>query len=212
MSKFAYYTNLRLLKNHNGVVNGEPRILNVDTGNYSYGYVEVNTEATSPFARTKVHDGLFEGDSDIRTGSLILDRSDTRYYLVMSTKAVYNGDMTAYYDSTCYYVNAICTVSRFTGGTKDFFGKDTVATAQTIYSNVYAMINPQSYDTNVQQDIVGQADKIKIAIKATYDIRVNDRITSPRGKSYIVENIDEDSLIDQDGSGLLILYCNEDAR
>lgn len=213
MSKFAYHTTLRRLKNNNGVFNGAKRITNVTTGNSWYGYAEVNTQATSPFARTKVHDGKFVGDSDIRNGHLIKDNYDNSYYLVMSCKGILSGNLTAYWDATLYFVTATCTVQRFNTGARDSFsGEYTTNTPANIYTNVYTMINPMNYDTLDQPDVVVQANKIKAAVQSSYTILVNDRIITSRGTTYIVENVDEESLRGEDGTGLNILYLNSDVR
>lgn len=207
MSKFAYHTTLRRLKNNNGVVGGLPRIYSIDDDSYWYGYAEVNVDATSPFARVKVHDLRVQGDSTITDGSLIKDRVDNSIYLVMSIKGIYSGGLVAYKDGTLYLCNTTATIKRFQDGARDTFGKLIIKTPTVIASRIYIMTNPQNYTTIVGQDTIEQANKIKIAIQSKHGVKLKDRIETSTGQNYIVENIDTESL-----TGMVILYCDTDLR
>jgi hypothetical protein len=86
MSRMAAIVVDRVLRNNNGVVDGQGRIFNVDTGTYELGYTQINTHATSTFSPIKTHKGWFSGTATIRDGDLIQDRVDGRFYLAISLK------------------------------------------------------------------------------------------------------------------------------
>jgi len=209
MSRFAYNTTLRRLKNNNGVVGNLPRIYNVDRNTYWYGYASVNVAAASPFVRTKVHEGRFEGTSDITDGDLILDRYDNSNYLVMSTKGIYSGGsdgQTAYFDATLYKANAVATIQRQNLGTTDFFGRE-LEGFEDVATNVKLMTNPQNFSTDDQRDQVLQENKIKVVLQSKVGVKLKDRIVTDLGDTLIIENIDRSSL-----TNLVICMCNFDVR
>ena len=203
MEKFA--TNF--VKNTVGMIDGLPRIYNVDRASYTLGHTEVNTQATSPFSRTKTHKAWFVGPTDIVEGDLVQDRGDGKHYLVMSLKKeILNGE-SVYLDGTLYYANATCTIQRFTGGAKDAFGRDTDPAPTTVASNVYVMVNPQVIDVLEQRDRPIAKDKIKIVVQSKFGVKDQDRLVTSLGDTWKVINIDKSSL-----DNLWILYADGDTR
>lgn len=208
MSQFAYYTTLRRLKNSNGVIGSLPRIYNVDRNTYTYGYASVNVAAASPFVRTKVHEGRFEGKTDIQDGDLILDRYDNSHYLVMSTKGIYGGGkdgQTAYYDATLYLTNATATVRRL-GITRDPFYRQ-IEGFVDVATNVKIMTNPQNFSVNEQPGQVLQENKIKVVLQSKVGVQLHDRLVTDLSDTLIIENIDKSSI-----RNLWICMCNFDVR
>lgn len=205
MSKSAYYTATRMLKNTKGMVGDLPRIYNIDRDVYCLGYASFNQDATSPFARTKVHKGRFEGEANIQNGDLVLDRYDNTKYLVMNIKGVYSGGsngVTAYKDAALYYVNRTCTVSRAGSETRNKFGRPDASYTE-VYTNIPIMSNPQNYSIEEIEETILQTNKIRLSVQSKYALKCRDKIFTSTGQSYIVENIDYDTL-----DGLLILYVN----
>jgi hypothetical protein len=199
---------MRILKTKVGIVGTNPRIFNVDTKRFSYGYAEVNINASSPFSRTKVHKGWLEGGSDIVEGSLIQDRLDSNYYMVMSVKKEgWKGEV-AYKDVTLYYCNKTCTIQRFSEAkATNAFGRVVDSAPATLHTNVYIMVNPQNYDEQPGKDIILENNKIKLAIQSKYGVQVNDRIVTSEGDTLIVETVDKYSLV-----GIWILGVDKDSR
>lgn len=215
--KFQSFVNSNL-KNGSGSWEGLPRVLNQDSGKYSYGYSQANLDASSPFAATKVSKCWIEANSDIRPGALITDRGDDTEWFVMSSRAQVTAGERCYWDATLYIVSNRFWVERFVEGAKDAFGRDLDATLTNIVfdkatglipAQIPAMVNPQSYGTNVQQDSIQEANKIRVAVQSKHAIQKNDRLRGADGYSYIVENIDRDSL---GHNGLHILWVDEDIR
>lgn len=191
----------------NGAVDGAPRIYNVDKGTYTLGYTEINTQATTAFARTKVHKAWFSGSTDIENGDLILDRADGAYYLVMSVKQEYASGCAAYIDGTLFYANATCSIERFTDTAKDFFGRDVQATPNAVATGVRIMVNPMSIDVMEQPDQIISQDKIKVAIQRKHNVMEQDRLVTSLGETYKVISVDKASL-----EGLDILFVDKDIR
>lgn len=190
-----------------GMIGGLPRIYNIDRNSYTLGHTEVNTQATSPFSRTKTHKAWFVGPTDILEGDLIQDRGDGKHYLVMSVKKeILNGE-SVYWDGTLYYANATCAIQRFTGGTKDDFGRDVDPAPATVATNVYCMVNPQAVDVLEQRDRPIAKDKIKIVVQSKWAVKDQDRLVTSLGDTWKVINIDKSSL-----DNLWILYVDEDSR
>lgn len=189
-----------------GIVEGLGRILNVDTGQYWKGYTQVNVMATTPTSRTKINKAWFNGDTDIRDGSLIEDRAEKRQYLVMSVKTEYSGDRVAYYDGTVYMVNATCTISRQGSETRDAFNR--VSSGRTeIASNIPAMTVPMKTATYEQEDQILDNNNLKIVVQRSTDVTRHDQIVTDAGEVYKVTVVDKASL-----EGLTILYAETDIR
>jgi hypothetical protein len=189
-----------------GIVAGRGRILNIDTGEYSKGYTQVNVMATSPNSRTKIHKAWFGGTSDIVEGSLIEDTAESKKYLVMSTKAEVSGEVVAFYDGTLYYANRTIDVLRQGAGTEDMFHRVT-SDLTTVYSGIYAMVTPVRVDTVETDDQILDNNKIKIVVQATKLVHRNDRVLTSASETYKVTSVDGSSL-----DGLVIIYAETDIR
>lgn len=195
----------RMLK-RNGIVNRELRIQNIDKGINLLGYVEVNTQASTPFSRTIVHKGWFSGNANIQNGDLVLDRADGRHYLVMSVKPEFSGGRNAYIDGTLYLAEVVCTIERFDGTTKNAFGRTTSA-PEVIATDVHAMINPLTIDSVEYEEREADKSKVKLVVQAKWGVKQHDRITTSLGKKFVVSTIDDASL-----AGLLVLKVDLDNR
>lgn len=206
MSVFAGRVTKRMLRRV-GVFNGKPRIYNEDTGTYSVGYAEVNTQATSPIARIKVHKAWFVGDADVKEGDLILDRADNKRYLIMSLKHEVYGGEAAYIDGTLFWTNARLQILRFSPGNKDHFGREADASPEVIASAVWAMTNSMSINIEEQRDQPIPEEKIKVAIQAKYPVEEGDRLITEAGITYKVMSVDDTQLV-----GLWLLYVSRDTR
>lgn len=209
MSLFAAKTTLRRLKANNGIHQGLPRIYNIDRDTYSYGYAEVNTQAASPFVRTKVHDGRFEGTSDVTDGDLIRDRVDNSVYLAMSIKGIYGGGSDgayAYKDGTLYLCNTTATIKRLDEVAEDVYGRPTTGFVN-VATGVYIMVNAQNFSTGDYQETLAQDNKIKVVLQSKNNVKLADRIETAQGDVLVIENIDKSSL-----TNLWICYCNTDVR
>lgn len=168
-----------------GTYQGLPRITNVDTGENLLGYTEINVMATTAFSRTKSHKCWFAGGSNIVNGARIIDKVDNKKYLVMSIKVEYVDNSVVFIDGTLFYVNETCSVSRLSSGL-DEFGRVASSTFDTIASDVWVMVNPLVIDVMEQPDRIIDKDKIKMAMQATVDIAVNDRLTTSSGEMFKV--------------------------
>lgn len=191
----------------NGVVDGKPRIYNIDRDTYTLGYTEINTQATTAFARTKTHKGWFAGATDIQNGDLLLDRADGAHYLVMSVKQEFAGGCATYIDGTLFYTNATCSIERFTDSGKDFFGRDIVSAPEQVVAEAWIMVNPMSVSIMEQQDQILADDKIKVAIQRKFNVEEQDRLVTSLGENYKVISVDRASL-----EGIDILYVDKDIR
>lgn len=189
-----------------GIVEGLGRILNVDTGQYWKGYTQVNVMATTPTSRTKINKAWFNGDTDIRNGSLIEDRAEKLQYLVMSVKTEYAGENVAYYDGTLYAVTTSISISRQGGETRDAFNR--ISSERTdIATDVPAMTAPMKTATYEQEDQILDNNNIKIVVQSSTDALRHDRIVTHLGEIYKITVVDKASL-----DGLTILYAETDIR
>lgn len=207
MSRMAAQVASRILRNRNGVYGDLPRIYNVDRDSYSYGYTEINTMASSTFARVKSHKGWFEGEADIEDGDLIVDRADGKHYLVMALKNEVDGGISAYKDGTLYYANTTCNIERFTPGTKDAFGRETVNTPDVVTTGAYIMVQSVTMDVVEQKDQDIAKEKLKVAIQAKYGVLPNDRLVTALGDTYKVMTVDKTQM-----DNLWMLYVDKDIR
>lgn len=189
----AYYVVNRMLQRV-GIKDGLPRIYNHENNTYVLGYTEINTMATSPFARTKTHKAWFSGDSNIKEGDLIEDRVDGKKYLVMSIKAEFSGGLVAYYDGTLYLVTGNCEVQRLDTDTVDSFGRTTQGWV-TVHTGVPIMVNPISLGTDLGEDKLTERSQVKLFMQTKYALNEGDRLVTDSGKKYIVRNIDGESII-----------------
>ena len=212
--KFQSLTH-NMLKNGSGSWNGEGRLLNIDTGIKSYGYSQASLDASSPFAATKVSKCWVEASSDIRPGNLIEDLGYDAKWFVMSSLPQITGEEIVYWDATLYRVSDYFTLQRFVPGGKDAFGRDIDPTITSlnvvdgVSVPVPTMVNPQAYGTAVQQDIIQETNKIRVAIQSKYLVQKNDRLMDKDGFCLIVENIDRYTL---GIHGIHILWVDEDTR
>lgn len=188
-----------------GMVEGLPRIFNVDASTYTIGYTEINTMATTAFSRTKTHKGWLVGDTDIIDGTRIIDRVDNSKYLVMSLKPEYSGGSIAFIDGTLFFVNEVCSVSRL-GTDVDDFGRVTGGYG-VVQPDVWIMVNPIVVDVIEQPEKIIGKDKIKIAMQASVDIRTNDRITTSTGEIFKVLTFSKSEV-----ENLLMAYVETDTR
>lgn len=209
MSRMAAIVVDRVLRNNNGVVDGQGRIFNVDTGTYELGYTQINTHATSTFSPIKTHKGWFSGTATIRDGDLIQDRVDGRFYLAISLKKEVTSGVTAYIDGTLYFANMICKIERFNkAGPKDAFGRPTSAAPELEADDVHIMVQSVSIDVVEQPDQIMPKEKIKVAIQAKHNIQVNDRLHTS-GDIYRVVSIDKSQFTE---NSLVMLYVDKDIR
>jgi hypothetical protein len=201
-----------------GTVGTLPRIINLDkgpldvlgnpTGLSMYGYIDVNEQATTPFSRGKVHKGWFCcQSSEMSHGDLVLDRADNNYYFVMSMKDKRYNDETVYIDGTMYFCDRQVTVSRFSDGVRDTFGRVVSSAPTVVATNINCMFNPMNFDVLQQEDRLIAQDKIKVCFQAKVGVKVADRITAPSGKKYIVMSVDDSSL-----ANLVLCAVDEDVR
>lgn len=189
-----------------GIVNGLPRIKNVDNDSYTLGYTKINVMATTAFSRTKTHKAWLSGTTDIRNGTRIMDLVDNARYLVMSLKAEYYNGEIAYWDGTLFYVNELCTISRI-NNVLDEFGRHTATNFTTLSSNVWSMVNPIVLDVIEQPDRILDKDKIKIAMQASVNLQENDRITTSSGEIFKVVTFSRSEI-----EGLVMVYVEADSR
>lgn len=195
----------RMLK-RNGIVDGEGRIFNFDTGTYELGYTEVNSMATTPFSRTKTHKAWFSGEANIKPGDLIQDRVDSLTYIVMALKTQYTGGRVAYLDGTLYWANSLLDVYKYDTDNKDNFGRPTNSFVK-VYSSVPAMVNPLTLDAKESEIGMIDTGKIKIAIQSKNEIKLGYRLVSSSGDKYVVRSIDNTSL-----EGIYTLSVEIDVR
>lgn len=135
------------LKNTMGTVSYQPRLVNYSkiTPQFVYGYVDVNTNATTPFSRGKVHKGFIAGlldDNSVVTvddGDLFLDRYDGYYYFVMSRKGKFHNNQTVYYDATMYRCDITVEIYRFGMGARDTFGRPLQNTPTKLNTGGYSL-------------------------------------------------------------------------
>lgn len=207
MSRFASRVVNRMLRTRNGTINGVPRILNRDQGTDILGYVEINTQATSPVARIKTHKAWFAADSVVAEGDLIEDRADNKVYLIMSLKNEIMGGETGYIDGTLYYANTTCRIERFTTGARNAFGRSQDPSPLTIADNVYIMTTSMSLNVNEQKDQNLAQEKIKVVIQSKFGVEINDRLVAANGDVYKVNSIDRTQLV-----GLWDLFVDKDIR
>lgn len=201
----AYSVVKRMLK-RNGTFEGQPRIYNIDRDEYFLGYTEINTMATTAYARTKTHKAWFLGGSNVVSGDLIEDRVDLSRYLVMSLKAEYSGGLVAYLDGTLYLVTSTCTVLRYDDSEVDAFGRTTKEWAE-VHTDVPIMVNPVALDTDSGEDKVRDTSKIKISMQTKFMLQQGDRLETSNGFRYIVRSIDEESL-----ANIYSLQVDKDSR
>ena len=207
MSKFASRVVNRMLRTRNGTINGAPRIYNRDQDKDILGYVEINTQATSPVARIKTHKAWFAAGSEVAEGDLIEDRADNKVYLTMSLKNEIMGGETGYIDGTLYYANTTCSIERFTTGHRNAFGRPQDPSPLTIAANVYIMTTSMSLNVNEQKDQNLAQEKIKVVIQSKFGVEVNDRLVAANGDVYKVNSIDRTQLV-----GLWDLFVDKDIR
>lgn len=208
------------LRNTTGVWEGEGRLLNKSRtpNTYSYGYSKAALDASSPFAATKVSKCLIEANTDIVAGDWIMDRADDTEWFVMTTRKKAMSSEAAYWDATLYRVSNYFKVQRFQPSAKNAAGRDIDPAFTDIALNVPVMVNPQSFNTTEQQDLMVESNKIRIVLRSDLcglgvlpgaSIKLGDRLMRPSGSCLIVENIDEDSL---GQNGLQILWTDKDTR
>lgn len=214
----------------NQSVRGLGRIKNLNkptvqypTGRYLIGHVEVNQQASTPFSRTKIHKGYVACEKeDLSEGDLILDIQDNKYYLVMSIKHQALGAEVVYMDTTLYYCDVTLTIQRFEDSVRDTFGRVTNTAAVTLASGVYAMCNPQNFDTIEQPDRTLAHDKVAVYLQSTFtctttsdshavgdvlSVQEKDRLITNKGTAYIINSIDTTSL-----NGIYICKVDTDVR
>lgn len=189
-----------------GTYQNLPRILNVDTGTYTVGYTEVNTQATTAFSRVKMHKAWLAGETDIQNGSRIMDRVDGHRYIVMSLKGEYISGSIAFIDGTLMYVNTTCTIERLNSNV-DAFGRASDASFTPVASGVWLMINPMSTVSVEYEEVISTKDKIKVAMQSSVDVKVNDRLATEEGDIYKV-----DSIIRAEMENVVVLYVSQDSR
>lgn len=207
MSKFAARLSARVLRTRTGTINGLPRILNLDRNEDFYGYVEINTQATSPVARIKTHKAWFAPDAPVYDGDLIQDRADGKKYLVMSLKNEIDGGVCAYIDGTVYFCNVTANIERFSGATKNAFGRPAEAAGTIVAYDVPLMTTSMNMNVNEQKDQNLAEEKIKVVIQSKFDVRINDRLVCSSGSVYKVNSINRDDLV-----GLWVLHVDVDIR
>ena len=195
------------LKNHNGVINGLPRILNRDTGVYTLGYTKINPMATNPYSRINSHKGWFSSTTDIENGSWVVDRVNDKSYYVMSTDPEYSDGRVAYYDATLYLADKTCSISRFNNEVRDHYGRPVEAAPTILAEGVPLMSASISVNVKESKDQPLADEKIRVALASKYDIHVNDRLTVSNGDVYKVMSVDDTQLI-----GLHMLYVDRDIR
>jgi len=207
MSKFAARLSARILRTRTGTIDGEPRIINLDRNESFYGYVEINTQATSPVARIKTHKAWFMPDAPVGDGELIQDRADDKKYLVMSLKKEIDGGVCAYIDGTVYFVNVLANIERFSDSSRNSFGRATEAEGSIVAYDVPIMTSSMSMNVNEQKDQNLAAEKIKVVIQSKVGVQINDRLICDSGSVYKVNSINRDDLV-----GLWVLYVDVDVR
>ena len=208
MSRFASRIAYRIMKRDNGSYDGEPRMYNVTRNTYSYGYVEVNQQASSTFSRIKSHKAWFSGDADVKDGDLLIDRVSGNHYLAMSIVPEYSGGVNAYLDGTLFYANTTCAVERFDAApAKSAFGKAILATPGIIASYVWIMVQTITLDVVEKPDQTVAKEKIKVAVQNSVGIKVNDRLVTALGDNYKVVSVDRCDI-----DGLDLLFVDKDIR
>lgn len=207
MSKFAARLSARILRTRTGTIDGEPRMVNLDRNEDFYGYVEINTQATSPVARIKTHKAWFAPESLVSDGDLILDRADDKKYLVMSLKQEVDGGVVAYIDGTVYFCNVVANIERFSAPTRNDFGRPTEATGSVVATDVPIMTTSMNMNVNEQKDQNLAQEKIKVVIQSKFGVQINDRLICDSGSVYKVNSINRDDLV-----GLWVLHVDVDIR
>lgn len=196
-----------MLKRNRGTVTGQPRIYNVDDATYTLGYTEANTDATTAFSRVKTAKGIWSGTSDISEGDLIQDRFDDKFYLVMAIKGEVSGGEIAYVDATLLVAHAVCSIQRFTDGTKDAFGWEADPAASNVATGVRCCFSSMSIDMIEQEDASIPKNKIKVYLQSKHGIQENDRLLTAGGNTYRVVSMAEEEL-----NGLILVYVDKDLR
>jgi hypothetical protein len=204
MKSAAHVVN-RLLKAR-GTYEGLPRIYNADLDTYTVGFTEVNTQATTAFARTKMHKAWLVGTSDIIDGSRIVDRVDGHRYIVMSLKKEYTAGNTAFVDGTLMYVTTTCTISRMSSSV-DAFGRKLDADFTDVATGIWLMLNPMAEAPLDLPERQSDKSKIKVAMQSSVDVKINDRISTEDGEVYKVDYINRAEL-----DNVVMLYVIPDNR
>lgn len=197
-----------LLKNTVGYWQGKGRIYNIDRDLYLVGFAEVNPMASTAFARIRVNKGWVVAEpGQIVEGDLIQDKADAKKYLVMSIKNEVLNQESVYWDATLYLCDSTASIERWTPGTKDVFGRPSVATPSVIAADVPIMTNPRNFDVVEQQDRVIAQNKISVYLQAKVGVQESDRIKSSNGEVYKVVSVDRVSLMN-----IHICYVDVDVR
>jgi hypothetical protein len=121
----------------------------------------------------------------------------------------FNRQTTYYYESTCTRINADVTISRFSQGDKNAFGRPTGPALETIAADLPAHIETSAALRTVQsQEPDGTHDARKLrALIQVADVRVGDRVTTAPAENFMVQAVDRYS-----HPGLLLLHLGPDNR
>ena len=208
-SKMARRT-LKFFMATTGMYKREPRLIHYGAGflegRFIVGSVDVNTNATTPFSRGKVHKGtLCCTNESVADGDMILDRYDNKRYFIMSKKGKLYNEETAWIDATLYMCDTQVLVERFEQGVRDTFGRPTVAAPVLVTPTpVWIMTNPKNYDILQQKDRLVAQNKIELCLQSSVEIKESDRIVKivygpnneiVRKNMYVVQTVDDTSLI-----------------
>jgi hypothetical protein len=196
------------LKATNGSYAGRERMQNLTQVVPIYGYAEINNQATSSFGRLKVHRGWFACELElVKQGDLVEDTADQSKYFVMSIKKECNDGVSVYLDATLYFCNCTATISRFTSGLRDTFGRSVIDSFIDVNVDIPIMTNPKNSESTEFPDRFIETDKIQVYLQAVTLVQEADRITTSQGDVYKINTIDKNSL-----TGIWICSVNKDDR
>jgi hypothetical protein len=158
-----------------------------------------------------LNDGLLchMPDSNIYSGLALTDPLDGKTYLVKSCAPVAWKNKTAYFESEIRQTNSTVTISRFTQGNKNAFGRPADPAPAIIAADVPAFIETSATLRTVQTnepDGTHDARKLR-ALVQVIDARVGDRVTTAQAETFMVQAVDLYS-----NPGLLLLHLSPDNR